>query len=309
MRIGLQVPHFGPNTSPAEVIEVARRAEEIGLDALWVSDHIVFPTAANSSYPHSSKGLPVENLSPIYEALTTLSFIAGATERIRLGTSILLPALRQPVLAAKMLASLDVLSGGRLVLGVGAGWLEAEFELLGVSEFERRGRLLDETIEVWRTLWADTKPSFKGEFFDFEEMIFDPLPTQRPGPPIWIGGHSAPALRRAARIGDGWHAARLGPEEFGELVARLRRETLAAGRPEDAVVPSLTCVFRPGEGEIDVARLRDLIGPPELIVEQLGRYAEAGCEEVVLGLDPRSDAAQNREALDLLAGSILPALG
>lgn len=308
MRIGLQVPHFGPNTSPEEVLAVARRAEEMELDALWVSDHVVFPTAANSSYPHSSKGLPVANLSPMYEALTTLSYVAGATSKIRLGTSILLPALRQPVLAAKMLASLDVLSGGRLVLGVGAGWLEAEFKLLGIEEFDRRGRLLDETIAVWRTLWADRKPSFEGEFFSFEEMVFDPLPSQRPGPPIWIGGHSPPALRRAARLGDGWHAARVSPAEFGELVARLRQETDAAGRPADAVVPSLTCVFRPSDDEIDVAKLRDLLGPPELIVERLGGYAEAGCEEVVLGLDPRNDAAANSRALDALGESILPAL-
>lgn len=308
MKIGVQVPHFGPNASPEEVLEVARRAEEMDLDALWVSDHVVFPTAANSSYPHSAKGLPVENLSPMYEALTTLSFIAGTTTRIRLGTSILLPALRQPVLAAKMLASLDVLSGGRLVLGVGAGWLEAEFKLLGIEEFDRRGRLLDETIAIWRTLWADRKPSFEGEFFSFEEMVFDPLPQQRPGPPIWIGGHSPPALRRAARIGDGWHAARVGPAEFAELVARLREERAAVGRPEDAVVPSLTCVFRPGDADIDVSRLRDLIGPPQLIVEQLGRYAEAGCEEVVLGLDPRNDAEANSRALDALGESILPAL-
>jgi probable F420-dependent oxidoreductase len=308
MKLGVQVPHFGPNASPEGVLEVARRAEEMELDAVWVSDHVVFPTAANSSYPHSSKGLPTANLSPIFEALTTLSFLAGATSSVRLGTSILLPALRQPVLAAKMLASLDVLCGGRLVLGVGAGWLEAEFELLGVSDFDRRGRLLDETINVWRTLWADRSPSFEGDFFRFEEMIFDPLPAQRPGPPIWVGGHSPPALRRAARIGDGWHAARVGPAEFAELVGRLREELAAVDRPADAVVPSLTCVFRPADEEIDVGRLRDLVGPPALIAEQIGRYGEAGCEEIVLGLDPRGTRDDHRRALDALAAEILPAV-
>jgi probable F420-dependent oxidoreductase len=309
VKLGVQVPHFGPNAGAAAIDEVARIAEDIGLDSLWVSDHVVFPSAGNSSYPHSSKGLPVENLSPFFEAITTLAYLAGTTRTARLGTSILLPGMRQPVLAAKMLASIDALSGGRLVLGLGAGWLEAEFALLEGVEFKRRGAALEEIVAIWRTLWSNRTASFEGEFFQFDEMIFDPLPAQSGGPPIWIGGNSKAAIRRAARIGDGWHAARVAPAELSELVTLLGEEAETHGRSLAEVEPSVTVVYRTGDDEIDPERLRDLVGGPELIAEQIGRYAEAGAETIVLGLDPRHDLDQHRRDLAVLAEEILPRLG
>lgn len=306
MRIGVQVPHFGPNADPEGISQIAAQAESQGLDSVWVSDHVVFPGTNNSAYPHSDKGLPVENMSPFFEALTTLSYVAGQTQRVRLGTSVLLPGLRHPVLSAKMLATLDALSGGRLVLGVGAGWLEAEFALLDAPPFAQRGSVLEEVIEVWRELWSHRRASFRGRYFNFEELVFDPPPAQRPRPPIWIGGNSDTALRRAARVGDGWHAARLSPEEYRARVAQLEAEVLAAGRSSDEVEPSLTCMFRLSDERIDPQRLRDLVGGPELIAAQLRRYHEAGARTVVLGLDPRLRLDDHERTLDLLRTEILP---
>lgn len=306
MRIGVQVPHFGPNADPDGISRIAAHAESQGLDSVWVSDHVVFPGATNGAYPHSDKGLPTENLSPIFEALTTLSYVAGRTERVRLGTSILLPSLRNPVLGAKMIATLDALSAGRLVLGVGAGWLEAEFELLNAPPFAQRGKVLEEVIEIWQTLWSDRRPSFRGHYFNLEEMIFDPPPAQKPRPPIWIGGNSDIALRRAARLGDGWHGARLSPEEYRERVAQLTAEIAAAGREPDEVEPSFTCIFRLSDEQIDPARLRDLVGGPELVAAQLRRYEEAGARTVVLGLDPRLQIDDHERTLGLLQTEILP---
>lgn len=309
MKLGVQVPHFGPHAGVEGIEAIAGLAEEIGLDSVWASDHVVFPGKTNSAYPHSSSGLPVENMSPFFEVLTTLSYVAAKTNTVRLGTSVLIAGLRNPVLSGKMISSLDVLSGGRLTLGLGAGWLEAEFEMLEGVEFKRRGSALEEIVAIWRTLWAGGRPEFSGEFFELEEMVFDPLPSQRPGPPIWIGGNSKRALRRAARIGDGWHAARVGPAEFGELVGALNEEVEAAGRQPAEVEPSLTAMFRITDEPIDVDRLRDLVGSPELIAEQLQRYGEAGAGTVVLGLDPRHDLDQHRRTMAALAEQVLPALG
>jgi len=306
MRIGVQVPHFGPNANPDGISRIAAQAESQGLHSVWVSDHVVFPGTTNSAYPHSNKGLPTENLSPFFEALTTLSFVAGQTEHVRLGTSVLLPSLRHPVLSAKMLSTLDALSGGRLVLGVGAGWLEAEFELLDAPSFAERGTVLEEVLEIWQALWSHRRASFRGRYFTFEEMIFDPPPAQKPRPPIWIGGNSEIALRRAARVGDGWHGARLSPDEYRERVTKLTAEIVAAGREPDEVEPSLTCMFRLSDEQIDPARLRDLVGGPELVAAQLRRYDAAGAGTVVLGLDPRLQVDDHERTLGLLQTEILP---
>lgn len=306
IRLGVQLPHFGPHASAEGVGAFAERVEQLGFDSVWVADHVVLPTQTEGDYPYQKGGLPAENLSPFYEALTTLSFVAGRTSRVGLGTSILVAAYRHPVLAAKMLATLDALSGGRLVLGLGAGWLPEEFELTGAPDFADRGAVLEEIVAIYDRLWSDRVTAFEGDRWSLREMIFDPLPVQRPRPPLWIGGNAGPALRRAARLGDGWHAARVSPRELAEKIVELRRLTEEAGRDPDAVEPSVTCLLRLSDAPVDRERQRDLVGPPEVIAELIAAYAEAGAKAIVLGLDPREPLQRRLETIEVVAREIMP---
>ncbi len=307
VRLGIQLPQFGPHADPEAIAEVAVAAEELGFDSVWVSDHVVLPVEGSARYPHSSKGLPNENLTPIFEAITTLAFVAGRTRRIRLGTSVLVAPVREPILCAKALASLDALSAGRLTVGLGAGWMESEFEVLGSPHFARRGAVLEEIVNLWTALWSGAG-SFTGSAFDVPEVVFAPLPAQTPRPPIWIGGNSDAAIRRAARVGDGWHGARMPPAEFGAAVGRLSDAVAEHGREPAAVEPSLTCLLRFGDEDLDPARLRDLVGSPALVGEQLNAYAAAGAQTIVLGLDPRTSITDRLETIKLMADEVMPAL-
>lgn len=307
MKLGIQLPQFGPHADPHAIAEVAAAAEDLGLDSVWVSDHVVLPAEGSSAYPHSGKGLPYANLTPMYEAVTTLAFVAARTQRVRLGTSVLVAPAREPVLCAKALASLDALSGGRLVLGLGAGWLEGEFEVLGSPHYARRGTALEEIVELWTALWSG-KGTFSGKVFDVPDVVFEPRPVQTPRPPIWIGGNSGAAIARAARVGDGWHAARLAPAEFASSAAQLREATVACGRDPADVEPSLTCLLRISDDPVDSTRLRDLVGSPDVIRDRIREYADASVDTIVLGLDPRQAIADRLRSLQTLAAEVLPAL-
>lgn len=196
--------------SPSDFQLVARTADDLGYDALLVPEHLVLPATLaetmGAHWPH---------------ALTAMAFLAGATERIALISSIVILPMHHPVALAKAVATLDVLSGGRVILGIGVGHAEGEFEALGVP-FSRRGRMADEYIEAMQVLWTEDQPSFAGNFVRFHEIRFEPKPVQRPHPPIWVGGNSAAALRRAARLGQGWFPWLVGPEELSSRLAELR---------------------------------------------------------------------------------------
>lgn len=211
MRIGCHLPMYGPVGTRHGVITFARRMEALGYDSLWASDHVVIPHRMTTPYPYSPTGkFPLAPEVPFLEPLTTLALVAGVTERVRLGTSILVLPHRNPVLAAKMAATLDHLSGGRLVLGVGVGWMREEIELLG-GNYDRRGAWSDEALTVMRACWRDARTEHHGEFFSFDGIGVFPKPT-RGDIPILIGGHTPRALRRVVELGDGWHAAFITPD-------------------------------------------------------------------------------------------------
>lgn len=219
MDFGVCLPNFSFGVQPSKerIVSVAQAAERLGYDSVWVSDHILV-----------SKDKP--RYGHIYEVLTTLAYIAGMTERIRLGTSILVLPQRDAILAAKQVATLDNLSEGRVILGVGVGWMNDEFENLG-ADFHRRGRHTDEALRVMKTLWQADDPSFEGEFYRFDDVLFGPKPAQPGGPPIWVGGNSDAAFQRIALLGDGWNAD---DAEFGQLKAvseRLQATAAENGRP------------------------------------------------------------------------------
>jgi probable F420-dependent oxidoreductase len=210
----------------------------MGYDSCTISDHVVIPTDIHARYPYSDTGeFPSRSRGDRHEQLTAAAFIAGKSSRLKLVTSVTVVPHRPAVLLAKMLATIDVLSEGRLVFGIGAGWMKEEFEALGLPSFAERGAVTDEYLAACRELWTRDKPRFSGKYVSFSDVLFDPKPVQKPHPPIWVGGESGPALRRTARLGDGWYPIGTNPQfrldslkRYEAGVARLQRLVREAGR-------------------------------------------------------------------------------
>ena len=213
MDIGCHLPNQGPLATGEAVATFAREADRQGVASLWVSDHVVFPRTATGSYPGGRFPHPPDK--PYLEPVVTLAAAAVCTTHARLGASVFILGHRHPVVMAKMLTSIDALSGGRLICGVGVGWWREELEMLG-APFHQRGRQADEILRVFTALWSEDNPSFEGEFFRFRNLGFAPKPVQKPRPPIWVGGDSPGAFRRVVTLGDGWHATSKSPAELRE---------------------------------------------------------------------------------------------
>lgn len=206
MHFGVHLPQLGRNANRANLITWAEEADRLGLHSGWVSDHVAWPREIESSYPYSEDGsFPGGFDMPWLDPLSTLTFVAARTENLKLGTTVLILGYRPPVLTAKWMATLDVLSHGRAILGVGVGWMKEEFDVLGMP-YDHRGARADEQLDVFETLFTDPLPSYDGTYYQFPEIGFSPKPPNG-RIPIWVGGNSAPAYRRTARSGDGFHAA------------------------------------------------------------------------------------------------------
>jgi probable F420-dependent oxidoreductase len=283
MRFGCHLPTFGAMATRANLIAFARRMEALGYDSLWVSDHVVLPRAIRSRYPYSETGrFPLPPEAAFLEPLTALALVAGVTERVRLGTTVLVLPHRNPILTAKMLATLDHLSDGRVIAGVGVGWMREEIELLG-GPFDRRGAWSDEAIRVMRACWRDGQASFEGECFRFDAIGVEPRPP-RGTIPIWVGGESPAALRRAARLGDGWHSADPTVARLEASLARLRQECDREGRAPGDLAISLRAGLSIRPAPLGAERL-PLRGSPAEIAADLARYRDLGVDTVLL--EPR----------------------
>jgi probable F420-dependent oxidoreductase len=237
MQIGFNLPNSGPFSKVAEMTRLAVEGETMGFDYLTVTDHVVLPDTKVPGYPYSEDGAFYEE-APLerHEQLMGMAWIAAKTSRIRLVAAVLVVPHRPAVLAAKMLATLDVLSGGRLVVGVGAGWLKSEFDAVVTTPFPDRGKVTDEYIDAFRVLWTEAKPKFAGKFVKFDGIVLEPKPVQNPVP-IWVGGEGMNAIRRAARVAEAWYP--IGSNNAHLLdtqprlesgIARLRQATAEAGR-------------------------------------------------------------------------------
>lgn len=236
MKYGVCLPNFpfGVKPSRDSIVGIAQAAERLNYDSVWVSDHVLVPKD-KPRYGH------------IYEVFTTMAYLAGVTERIYLGTSVLVLPQREAILAAKQIATLDDLSGGRVIVGVGVGWMEGEYKNLG-ADFHRRGRHADEGIKVMKSLWQDDDPSFAGEFYNFKDVLFGPKPAQAGGPPIWIGGASEAAIRRMAALGDGWAADDAPLDQLKAVTAQLHQLTAENGRKVEITLRRTTDL-RPAAAE------------------------------------------------------------
>jgi probable F420-dependent oxidoreductase len=238
LAFGAHLPVYGPAATRATLVAFAQRMEALGYDSLWVSDHVVIPWEIHSRYPYSATGeFPLPPATDFLEPLTVLALVAGVTERAKLGTSVLVLPHRHPVLTAKILASIDHLAPGRVILGAGVGWMREEVELLG-APYDRRGAWTDEAIRIMRACWTEERAAFTGEFFRIPPVSSAPRPRRGPIP-IWIGGHTPRALRRVAELGDGWHAAFATPREMEAGLARLREECRRRGRAVTSIALSV----------------------------------------------------------------------
>jgi probable F420-dependent oxidoreductase len=237
MHFGFALPGRGALAVPDVLVKLAAKADDLRYTSLFVTDHVVIPTTYRSKYPYSTTGQAASDWHQGYlEPLALMSYLAGVTKRVKLGTSVLVVPYRNPVVTAKMLATLDVLSGGRLILGVGVGWLEEEFEALAAPPYAERGRVTDEYIRLMRECWTREPVQYKGRYYAMAEMSIMPKPRQAGGIPIWAGGHTDAALRRTGELADGWHPigfrppAVLTPEEYAEKVAIIHGWARKAGR-------------------------------------------------------------------------------
>jgi len=310
MRYGFYLPTRGPTATRDGVLSLAREGERLGLHSAMIADHIVFPVTSESDYPYT-----LDRKHPgggdALETFSILGVVAGATERLRLVTSVLVLPYRNPVLTAKMVASLDVLSGGRVTLGVGVGWLREEFEALDSPDFERRGAVTDEWITIFKQLWTTSPASFDGEFYRYSDIRSEPFPLQKPHPPIWVGGHSRAALRRTAKHGDGWHpvgaiaASPLPPQEMQAHLATLKRLTEAEGRDFSAIHISYKAPLYDTTIPDRGGTRRSFSGSSEEVAGDIRSFAAIGVDELIFDFRGQS-IGQTIELLQRFAAEVMP---
>ena len=281
MKFGIIFANTGPaGTDPAFAAEFAQLAEENGIESLWTVEHVVVPAGYESQYPYSGDGrMPGGEDFDIPDPLVWLSWVGAATSRIKLATGILILPQRNPVVLAKEVATLDRLSGGRTILGVGVGWLKEEFDAIGVP-FDERGARTDDAIEALRVLWRDPEPTYDGRYASFERAKSYPKPAQAGGPPIVIGGHSKAAARRAGRLGDGFFPGRGALDDLSALLDEMRAAAKDAGRnPDDIEVTAGGAMDPEGAKPYADLGVSRLVIPPlgydlATLREQLPRFAD-----------------------------------
>ena len=288
IRFNLFVPTIGPLAGAETLVTVARRAEELGYAGIWTGDHVVLPRNVDySRYLYGNFPVPTAIETPFYEPVASIAFLAGATKTIQLGIGVLVVPYRNAVLLGKQLATIDNLAGGRVVLGVGTGWMAEEFDALGLPPFiyKERGAVTDESLDVFRALWSDGPSSFKGRYYDFDGVGAWPKPATPGGIPIWVGGNSAPAFRRIVRCGSGWLALGLTIDQFREKSTLLDRMLEEAGRPASEVVRATTMgvlQIAAGASPGVEAQTSLLVGDRASLAAQLNSFAEAGVNEMMI---------------------------
>ncbi|MCH9669964.1 MAG: LLM class F420-dependent oxidoreductase [Gammaproteobacteria bacterium] len=300
MQYGFHMSTRGATAQPSAIASVASACDRLGYRYFGVNDHVIVATDIDSEYPYSADGSwSGASEGTCLETLTCLGFIAAHTSSIRLLTSVMVVPHRPAVLTAKMLATLDVLSQGRLTVGAGVGWMREELQALGAPQFERRGRASREYIEAMRTLWRDDIAAYEGEFVNFAGVVFEPKPVQRPGPPIWFGGEGPAARRRVARYGDGWYPVGRNPkfpldtvELFKAGMDDVARMTEEAGRDPSAIDVAMYAPWcRLGEPIMDGGRRLPFTGSAQAIADDVGAFEAAGLGTLLLNLEaPEAEA-------------------
>ncbi len=308
LKFGLDVGVYGRLATRDHILEIAELAETSGLDSIWLADHVIFPTEFNSKYPYSPSGaFPMDmTKEPLLEPIATMGVLVGATQRVRIGTAVLVMPYRNPVLLARMLVTLDVLSAGRTILGAGVGWLAEEFAALDSRPFEARGQVTDECIEIVKRICQGGEVSFDGEHYPLKPVVSNPGSVQRPHPPILIGGTSTPALRRVAKLGDGWLSTGLIPDQVGEHLDRLQHLCEAVGRDVNDLQLCHKLFIDIGQVRTRADGSRDPgTGSPADIVDDLRRFADMGYGSFIVRYRG-SDADEQRRQLHTFISDLIP---
>jgi len=296
MRVGICLPNNWGVEDVQSIFQMAIRAEELGFDSLWASEHIF-----NVSYVFDRIGS-----RPYYEPLTILSYVAAITKRVRLGTSVLVLPYHNPIRLAKTAATLDVMSGGRLMLGIGVGVIEQELEAMG-SPFARRGPITNEAIAIMKELWTHEDPSYQGRYYSFSGMKFSPKPLQKPHIPLLVGGVSRGAIRRAVRMGNGWHPSTLPPEELSQGIRYLQEQARAARRDVSEIPVSIRLDMGvPRSARSTSANRYSLGTDPEEILQNAQAFERLGVEEMVIAPNT-GNTEEILVAIEMLAQEVMPA--
>ena len=306
MEIGISMPRLPDGPGLKRFVEVA---EELGFESVLVGDHIVLPTEGTNQYPYTSDGSfsrPVDE--PFLETMTLLGYLAAWTSRIKLGSTVIILPYRNPVVQAKMFASLDVLTNGRIICGVGVGWLEKEFEILGL-DYHQRGAMTDEFLAIMQALWTQADPEYHGEYYNIDGIKFEPKPVQQPGIPIWVGGHSKAALRRTAKYGSCWHTTRQTPDFVAENLPYLRERIEKEGRQQSEVTISLKRSLHFTDMGLDegghVRSGGSLVATTQEVIDDLHVCQEIGINQLTYDFRVQSLPDCIR-VMEHLAGQVLP---
>ena len=315
MSFGVNLMTRGITGNPEGLLAMARQAEALGLDHVTANDHIVVPNHVASRYPYTATGeWPGARAGECLEQITVLGFLAAATSRIRLVTSVMVVPQRPAVLAAKALATVDVLSNGRLTVGIGVGWLDEEFRAVGAPPFAKRGVVTDEFLAAFHELWTSAAPRFAGAHVAFDDIRFEPKPVQKPRPPIWVGGESEAALRRVARLGDGWYPVGNNPREpldtperYAESRKRLEAEVAKAGRDPRTIAQAYLAPGRcqPAERQGPDGRRQPYTGRPVDVAADIDRFMRAGVGHFFLSF-PAPSLTEALADLAWFAGEVRP---
>ena len=289
MQYGFYLPSGGQAAQPDNLTSIAQQGDKLGFFCMVMPDHVVQPRTVDSQYPYSVTGDIQQAHSTAsderLEQITTLAYLAGITDQIKLVTSVMIIPYRNPILTAKMLSTLDMLSKGRLILGAGVGWMEEEFELLDTEPFAERGAVTNEYLRAFVELWTSDNPTFEGKYVNFSDITFLPKPVQKPHPPIWIGGQSKPAIRRAAQIGNAWHpvgaipAAPLEPEELAENLVLLHDYAEKAGRDPSQIEVSVKAPLY--DSNNSGGPRRRFTGSPDEVRQDVQTYADVGVTHLI----------------------------
>ena len=296
VKFGVCIPNFGDRCDKKAIVDVAKKAEELLYDSAWVTDHILLPK--NLSYPYGR----------IFEPLVTLAFVAGITDRIKLGTSMIILPMRNPVITAKEIASIDNLSGGRVIAGFAVGWAEEEFRNLGVGDlFKKRGKLLEEQIKLVKKIWSEREISFEGRFYRITSGISDPRPLQSGGPPIWLGGNSEYAVKRAVRIADAWQFTGIPLEEL-----EARMEIIRKGNRRNFIISGRFTVDMTGKSPRESraasgGRRVIISGDAQAVINQLEQYLERGTSYFVLSFGDKDSASLIKD-MEKFHSEVIPSL-